>query len=82
MRDWSDRDRGLAEALTIVEDGLCPGGCGQKRDLAWNGDTDGWWESHEVVCAACAELERAQKEAKEPEPGVLRYVSLGEDYEP
>lgn len=37
---------------------------------------------HEIVCEAGAALEQAQKEAKDPELGVLRYVSLGEDYEP
>lgn len=36
---------------------------------------------HEVVCEAGAEMERARKENKEPEPGLLTYVALGEDYE-
>lgn len=73
LRGWSSRDRGLAEALTELEDQRC-GGCGQKRELAWDPDTNGWWDHHEVTCEACAELERAKAEAKDPEPGAKGYV--------
>lgn len=79
MHDWSSRDRGLAEALTALEDQSCPG-CNQKRSLAHDPETDGWWEHHEVVCNACAELERARKESKDPEPGAKGYVALDPEW--
>lgn len=78
---WSVRDRGLAEALTEYEDSFCSG-CGQKKSVAWDEDTNGWWEVHDVVCEACAALEVARKETKDPEPGAMQYPVLEDDYKP
>jgi hypothetical protein len=60
---------------------MCSCGCGQRRDVAWDGDTNGWWTAHEVVCEAGAALEAARKEKKEPEPGSMLYVALSDEYE-
>lgn len=78
---WSIRDRCLAEALTEHEDAVCSG-CGQKKDAAWDEDTNGWWEAHTVVCEACAALEVARKETKDRDPGSLDYVTLSADFKP
>lgn len=46
--------------------------CGVDRDIGFDPDNDGWFEvNDDLVCAACAELERYQKEQeKSPaEPG-------------
>lgn len=56
--------------------------CHQSRALAWNEDTDGWWQHREVVCNACAELDRARAETKDPEPGARPYVVLDPEYTP
>lgn len=79
IRGWSSRDRGLAEALTELEDQKCSG-CGHPRELAWNPETNGWWDHHEVVCEACAELERVKAETKNPEPGAMPYLTLDPEW--
>lgn len=60
---WTERDRTLAIALTMYEDGLC-GKCGQPRDRAWNGDMEGWYVAHRATCQACRamalDLDRTQ----------------------
>lgn len=71
----------MAEALTELEDRLCSG-CGQRRDLAWNPDTEGWWDIHEAVCEACAAIDREQKKTKDPTPGFKPIVTLSEGYTP
>lgn len=76
---WSVRDRGLAEALTELEDRVCRD-CGQKRELAWNPDTNGWWDVHDVVCEACAALDEERDVKKKPEHGAKPIVTLDESY--
>lgn len=77
---WSVRDRGLAEALTEYEDRFCSG-CGQRRDEAWDPVTSGHYEAHEQVCNACAAVDDAHKEHKEPVPGLKVFASLRGDFD-
>lgn len=68
-RPWSEANRFLAQALTLHDKDLCPGGCGHYLDETT--EVDGWHEVHSVTCDAC----RARDESKDkPEPGELRYV--------
>jgi hypothetical protein len=46
-------DRALLLGLKAYEDTLCPGGCGQPKELAWHSHGQLSWESDEVVCHAC-----------------------------
>ena len=77
-RAWTRRDRVLAAALQIHEDGLCPCGCGWHRDLAWNPDMDGHFEvNDQVICYARAAMERWREDHKGGEgvePGTLPRV--------
>lgn len=66
--------------MTALEDQSCPD-CHQKRELAYDPETDGWWEHHEVVCHACAALERARKESKDPELGTKGYVAIDPEWD-
>ena len=69
-RPWSEANRLLAQALTLHDKDLCPGGCGHYLDET--SDVDGWHEVHSVYCDAC----RARDDDKDkPEPGELRYVT-------
>lgn len=52
--EWLDSDRALALALTEYEQSLCPCGCGQPRELAWNPDSEGWWQVGHLRCYAGA----------------------------
>lgn len=63
----------LTLALTAHEDSLCPG-CGQPKDVAYNPDSDGWYEAAEVVCAGCKAQHDHGKGQKEPTPGGKVFV--------
>lgn len=67
---WSDRDRGLAEALLLHEDNQCPG-CGHDREHAWDERSEGEYEAEPHTCQACRARELAQDEVKgrEKKPG-------------
>lgn len=68
-RPWSEANRFLAQALTLHDKDLCPGGCGHYMDETT--DIDGWHEVHKTVCDACAARDR---DDSKPQPGELRYV--------
>lgn len=51
-RKWTTKDRLLAIALTIHEDGLCSG-CGQPVDRSWNEDMAGEYKAHRRLCQGC-----------------------------
>lgn len=69
---WSEADRLLAQALTLHDRDLCPGGCGHYLDET--SEMDGWHEVKRITCDAC----RARDEDDiKPEPGELRYVAKG-----
>lgn len=63
----------LTQALTAHEDSLCPG-CAQPKDLAYDVDADGWYEAHEVNCAACKALHEHGGKQKKPTPGAKVYA--------
>ena len=70
-RALSEANRLLAQALTLHDKDLCPGGCGHYLDETTGPDADGWFESESVCCDAC----RARDDNRDkPEPGELRYV--------
>lgn len=65
-------------ALLSYEDSLCPG-CGQRKDVAFNPDSDGWFEAREVVCAGCAAKQNHEHgdQNRKPTPGAKVYVVDG-----
>jgi hypothetical protein len=72
---WTEVDRLLALALTIYEDGLCPG-CGQPKRMAMDPDlAEEWTSAHPWRCGGCMALSRAAKRnEKDDHPHALRYV--------
>ncbi len=66
---WSDKDRLLALALTMHEDGLHS--CGHPKSLAFSADSDGIWEVVTHVCEACAAVQNHKQasEGRKPMPG-------------
>lgn len=68
-RPWSEANRFLAQALTLHDKDLCPGGCGHYLDETC--DVDGWHEVDSVYCDACRARDDNQDK---PQPGELRYV--------
>ena len=42
--EWTEDDRALLLGLAAHEETLCPGGCGQPKDLAWHDHMDGEYE--------------------------------------
>jgi len=55
---WTVKDRLLALALTVHEDGLCRG-CGHPKDRSWNEDMEGEYQAHRVLCQACQAMHLA-----------------------
>ena len=77
---WSEADRLLAQALTLHDKDICPGGCGHYLDET--STEDGWHEVHTIRCDACAARddyadEHSKQEHKEP--GELTYVTRVDD---
>jgi hypothetical protein len=74
LRDWSARDRGLAEALIVHEESIGPHGIPWRDAL--NDENDGWFEAEEVTDYAQAALDRWHKEhqGKDAEPGTRLVV--------
>lgn len=74
--EWTDVDRALALALTAVENGLCPCGCGQPAEVAWDDENDGRFEiSTDVICYAGKALtEWREGEGKNVNAGVLPSI--------
>lgn len=80
--EWTLRDRILALALHLYEDGLCSG-CGQPASRAHNPDMEGYYAPVTVRCEACAVREREAGEKHGQ--GVLIGVvdeAYSEGYEP
>lgn len=63
-------------ALLAYEDSLCSG-CGQPKDVAYNPDSIGWFEAHEVTCAGCAADQEHRNRDKQSSPGAKTYVVDG-----
>lgn len=60
-------------ALLAYEDSIC-GGCGQPKDVAYNPDAAGWFETREITCAGCAAQHTEARKDKKPAPGSKTYV--------
>lgn len=77
---WLDSDRAfmlaLAEHEQQLADELCPCGCGQPREVAWNPDSAGWWEVAHFTCQAGA-AKAAYRAAAKLGPDDLTVVRLG-----
>lgn len=74
LTEWSARDRGLATALTVLEDSVHA--CGHDLERSTHPDMGGgWYEVDDtMVCEACAALEKWRAETENPEPGVMPVV--------
>lgn len=72
--DWSEADRYLAQALTLHDGDLCPGGCGFYLDET--AEMDGYHSVKRLTCDACGEMDRdrIEHEGAERVPGELAYV--------
>lgn len=70
---WSDRDRGLAEALIVHEASLCPG-CGQPKHVAWDPRSEGEFDVEKVTCQACAAKDQAAKKSGDKTAGEYLLV--------
>lgn len=73
---WSEVDRKLAQALTLHDKDVCPGGCGHYLDET--STEDGWHEAHTLVCDACAARDKYNAELSKNDsrvPGTLVYVT-------
>ena len=82
-KKWTRKDRMLAVALTIHEDGLC-NGCGQPRDRSWNEDMEGEYKAHRVLCQGCqaAHLEQDAHGPKKPAESIFVRDLSESGYEP
>jgi hypothetical protein len=73
LRDWSSRDRGLAEGLVLYEAGNGPHGIPMR--LALDPDNDGWFEVDEHVDYAQAAIDRWRESRRgHTEPGAFPVV--------
>lgn len=74
--EWTDVDRALALALQMLEKGICPCGCGQPIEIAWDPMQDGRFVVNEdTQCYARTALEDWRKnEGQHANPGVLPFV--------
>jgi hypothetical protein len=71
---WTEKNRMLAQALTIVEDETCSQ-CKTPLWYAYSTDNRVQFEIKEAFCYACAKLEQArEKDKKERQPGQIVYV--------
>lgn len=70
---WTYRDRLLLLAWQMYQDSLCKD-CGQDRERSMHPDMSGHYEVRELICEACAELERHRKAQKEPDRSRKEYV--------
>lgn len=64
--------------IEFEENAYCPG-CGQLKSKAWDEATAGSWQHSSVTCYACAGHADLQKKSTEPDPGVLRFLTVNED---
>jgi hypothetical protein len=70
---WTEQNRLLAQALTIVEEETCSQ-CKTPLWLAYGTDNRVQFEVDTSYCYACAELQKHQSEHKEKQPGEVVYV--------
>ncbi|WP_104087040.1 hypothetical protein [Arthrobacter sp. GMC3] len=67
---WTDRDRVMALALTLYEDGLCSG-CGLHHSVTHGDENVGRWEANsENICHGCEPIDAAKDaDKKDTYPG-------------
>lgn len=72
---WTARDRLLAVALTLHEQGLC-GGCGHPRSISFDPTREGEFELQSETCLACEARDREQsgEHTPKPQPGAKTFV--------
>lgn len=79
---WTEEDRALMLGYRSYLATLCPGECGQPRELAHHWDNEGWYsveDEDRTTCHACTALKQAG--AKEPiEPVEFLTISHPRDY--
>lgn len=68
---WLPSDRLLSIALTLLEQSR--GSCGHYVDEAY-GESGGDWKVDEVVCRACAALEKHRDGQEKPTPGAKSFA--------
>ena len=85
--EWGETDVALALARRRHEQLICKCGCGQWAPLAWDPDTDGWWEMcteppEAPICYAGAAVDEWRRDTKpdQIEPGVIPTVQLDPDF--
>lgn len=73
LRQWTTRDRGLAEGLLLYEAGMGPHGVPMRH--ATDPDMDGWYEVDERVDYAQAAVDRwREAQHGKAEPGIFPVV--------
>lgn len=81
-KKWTPKDRLLAVALTVHEDGLCKG-CGQPRDRSWNDDMAGLYVAHRATCQGCLTAHLAKESSPLKDADVLYVLDESPaDFEP
>lgn len=74
---WDETDVLLTSALDTLEALVCPCGCRQYKDQAWDESTEDWWDVHTVVCNAGAALaEWREGEGKNADEGTIPYLTF------
>lgn len=61
-----------ALALQWLEDGQCPGGCGQRLAESMLPTAEGAYSARKFVCHACAERQKTEADLRDSpsEPGI------------
>lgn len=71
--EWGDKDRVLTLAYALYKDGLCA--CGHPAVIAHDDEHDGWIVAKDdVICHACAALDRKRDGDAKPAPGQKVYA--------
>lgn len=74
--EWTAEDRALMLARAMYRRTLCPGPCGQPKELAWNPHNEGWYQGGaEHECHGCTALQNAHQKPGEQLPPVV-YLDL------
>lgn len=79
--EWTAEDRALMLARAMYLRTLCPGICGQPKELAWSPHNEGWYEAgEEHVCHACTSLQNHGRKPDEQAPVVFLDLDYTRDH--